>query len=190
MGDPHSPGMCIGGCGWMEHLWLETLHADIKENFLATRFMDDILLAIAKSNTWDYQTFLKDFQKSDIYWDPLELKETDPTTFLETRFELKDGKLEHRLKNINEAGPMTAVWRYQHFKSYGGYTTKRATLFSTLTKVHKMASDDTQLLKSALAKLDEFKAVEYPAGIRKFACAIMARDYDSLIWRQVRALQF
>ena len=44
MGDPHSPGMTIGACGWMEREWLQTLSAATKEMFMAKRYMDDILM--------------------------------------------------------------------------------------------------------------------------------------------------
>ena len=119
----------------------------------------------------------------------LKLKEADQNIFLETRFEYKDGVLQHRLKNDNELGARLNTWRYQHFKSYGGYITKRATLFAALTKIQKAASDDRQLTISAIAKLEEFKHLQYPLGIRRFACAIMARDYSSIAWRRIRSLQ-
>ena len=66
---------------------------------------------------------------------------------------------------------------------------KRATLLATLRKVHRMASDASQLAISALSKLDEFAQLRYPVGIRKFMCAIMARDTSDLTWRWVRKRQ-
>ena len=33
MGDPHSPGMTIGTCAWMEHEWLQTVHAKSRDTF-------------------------------------------------------------------------------------------------------------------------------------------------------------
>ena len=66
---------------------------------------------------------------------------------------------------------------------------KRATLLATLRKVHRMASDSKQLAISALGKLDEFAELRYPVGIRKFMCAIMARDTSDLTWRLVRKHQ-
>ena len=65
-------------------------------------------------------------------------------------------------------------------------TTKRASLLATLKKLHKMASDDNELLTSALYKLEEFRLLEYPLGIRKYMCAIMARDISNTVWRIVR----
>jgi hypothetical protein len=67
---------------------------------------------------------------------------------------------------------------------------KRATLLATLRKVHRMASDSKQLAISALGKLDEFAELRfYPVGIRKFMCAIMARDKSDLTWRLVQKHQ-
>ena len=33
MGDPHSPGMTIGACSWMEHEWMQTLDNATRESF-------------------------------------------------------------------------------------------------------------------------------------------------------------
>ena len=44
-----------------------------------------------------------------------------------------------------------------------------------------MASDDNELLTSALYKLEEFRPLEYPLGIRKYMCAIMARDTSNTV---------
>ena len=52
-----------------------------------------------------------------------------------------------------------------------------------------MASDEAQLKFSALAKLREFERLAYPVGIRKFACAVLARDTDCKVWWRVRAAQ-
>ena len=63
---------------------------------------------------------------------------------------------------------------------------KRATLIAALRKVHEMASDPSELFISARAKLLEFVQLQYPVGILRFMCAIMARDYCDLTWRIVR----
>ena len=47
MGDPHSSGMTIGACSWMEHEWMQTLDPATKDFFIARRYMDDILLFYA-----------------------------------------------------------------------------------------------------------------------------------------------
>ena len=44
MGDALSPGMTIGTCGWMEREWMASLDLRAKDNFMASRYMDDILL--------------------------------------------------------------------------------------------------------------------------------------------------
>ena len=62
-------------------------------------------------------------------------------------------------------------------------------LFACLRKVHAMASDEEQLKISALAKLREFERLAYPVGIRKFACAVLARDTECTMWWRVRAAQ-
>ena len=38
MGDPHSPGMCIITCAWMEKEWQQSLDDDTKSRFMAKRF--------------------------------------------------------------------------------------------------------------------------------------------------------
>ena len=60
---------------------------------------------------------------------------------------------------------------------------------AALRKVHHMASDKQQLTLSALAKLREFAELRYPVGIRRFMCAIMARDTSDLTWRTIRTEQ-
>ena len=148
--------------------------------------MDDILLVTSKAQSWDKQRFLNRFQ-NECYSKPLTLEKGKESTFLETTFE-SDGKTfcEYRLKNDNEI--TTKVWRYHHFKSSLPSTMKRATLLSTLRKVDRMSSGG-QLYHSALAKLDEFSRLGYPVGIRKFMCAILARDTSNTIWRYVRSRQ-
>ena len=118
----------------------------------------------------------------------MKLEEGAEGVFLETRY-ATDGvsKWSYRLKNENEE--RLKVWRYHHYHSALPYQMKRACLIATLRKVHKMASDRGELFTSAQAKLNEFAELQYPCGIRKFMCAIMARDYSSTVWRHVRSLQ-
>ena len=106
-------------------------------------------------------------------------------TYLETTYEVANGKeLIHRLKNANETE--SKIWRYHHYNSRLDYTTKRAILFSTLRKVHKMASNSKQLHISATAKCKEYIKLHYPVGILKYMCSIMARETANHIWLQVR----
>ena len=42
MGDPISPGMTIGACGWMEDEWMQSLAEKDKTCFRAKRFMDEL----------------------------------------------------------------------------------------------------------------------------------------------------
>ena len=60
---------------------------------------------------------------------------------------------------------------------------------ATLRKVDKAASSRLQLVQSAEAKLQEFARLGYPKGIRRFMCAIMARDTSNTAWRYVRSQQ-
>jgi len=43
MGDPHSPGMTIGTCAWMEDEWMQTIDEETKRYFRMKRYMDDVL---------------------------------------------------------------------------------------------------------------------------------------------------
>ena len=98
---------------------------------------------------------------------------------------MANGKeLSYRLKNANETE--SKIWRYHHYNSRLDYTTKRAILFSTLRKVHKMASNSKQLHISAIAKCKEYIKLHYPVGILKYMCSIMARETANHIWLQVR----
>ena len=51
------------------------------------------------------------------------------------------------------------------------------------------SSDDAQLLFSGAAKLKEFERLHYPAGIRRFACTILARDTCNSTWLKLRKRQ-
>ena len=95
--------------------------------------------------------------------------------------------LRYRLKNDNEERHQ--IWRYHHYKSELNYTIKRSSLLASLRKVAKMASDPGQLLVSATCKLNEFASLQYPKGIRRYMCAIMARDTGDLTWRKIRQQQ-
>ena len=147
--------------------------------------MDDILLITTKDARFDESKFLKDFQSSSCYWNPMSLEDASNGTYLETTYEVANGKeLSHRLKNANETE--SKIWRYHHYNSRLDYTTKRAILFSTLRKVHKMASNSKQLHISATAKCKEYIKLHYPVGILKYMCSIMARETANHIWLQVR----
>ena len=115
----------------------------------------------------------------------MSLEDASNGTYLETTYEVANGKeLSHRLKNANETE--SKIWRYHHYNSRLDYTTKRAILFSTLRKVHKMASNSKQLHISAIAKCEEYIKLHYPVGILKYMCSIMARETANYIWLQVR----
>ena len=43
----------------MKHEWLQTVHAKSQENFLARRYMDDLLAFYAQRPDWDEGRFLQ-----------------------------------------------------------------------------------------------------------------------------------
>ena len=116
--------------------------------------------------------------------------------FLESEFET-DGRTDwsYKLKNENATAKdkhgeyINKVWRYHHNDSGLPFEIKKATIFSILRKVHHMASDNNMLFTSAYGKLKEFERLRYTRSLRKFVCAIMARDYNSTIWRYIRSIQ-
>ena len=80
MGDALSPGMTIGTCRWMEREWMASLDLRAKDNFMAPRYMDDILL-LFRTEGWDVERFLADFTRSECYMPPLKLEEATAGTF-------------------------------------------------------------------------------------------------------------
>ena len=186
MGDPHSPGMTIGTCAWMEHEWLQTVHAKSQENFLARRYMDDLLAFYAQRPDWDEGRFLHDIREH-CYLPPLRLEPGTEGTFLETSFEITDANtLRYWLKNTNSEGESPKVWRYAHFDSHGDFKRKRAVLMSCLQKVQKMASDGAALRLSAGQKLAEFSNLRYPRKMLWTACTTMGVSTRNTIWFRVR----
>ena len=185
MGDPLSPAMTIGTCAWMEDEWMQTLSEKDKEFFKAKRYMDDILVVYAKSEAWDHGRFMSDLKKSVCYQAPLKLEPGAAGTFLETRYEIVGNQFRYKLKNDNESGE-TRVWRYQHFHSYSPFMQKRATLTACLQKVQHMASDPDTLYRSALAKVDEFRRLDYPLSVLRKACSYLGASTGEGKWIAVR----
>ena len=172
MGDPLSPGMCIGATAFMEMKWLANQDNRTRAYFRAKRYMDDILLVRSLCSSWDAEQFLYSL-KNELYDTPLTLLEGSPHIFLETHFSVQDNNVVlHRLKNDNE--DMCKVWRYQHYHSAGRYQTKLSTLLSNLMKVQFYASDAMQLRVSAVAKLREYQRLKYPMGILRHVCGVVA----------------
>ena len=186
MGDPISPGMTVGTCGWMEHEWMQTLAYRDRGMFKAKRYMDDILAVYVKSPDWDHAKFVKDFKRSECYHAPLKLEDGKPGTFLETSFEWKDGRFRHWIKNENKQGEEPKVWRYKDFRSHGPYTQKRALITMIMKKVHHMASDKTALTESAIQKLAEFERLNYPRGLLVGVCNYMGATTGENAWIRVR----
>ena len=152
---------------------------------LVQRYMDDILTVYAKSPTWDFTRFCKDFTRSECYHPPLRLTDGTHGTFLETRFELRDGKFRYWLKNDND-GSTKRVWRYMHYRSHAPYLQKRALVTSCLKKVHSMASYTHALKSSAHAKIHEFLQLQYPKHMLRSACTYVAATTNTRAWLDVR----
>ena len=116
MGDPHSPGMTVGTCGWMENEWMQKLDANTKENFIAKRYMHDILLFYVVRPDFDHEEFKKRFCESECYLPPLRLEDGGENTFLETTFEITEqNTIRYWLKNDNRIDAPPKIWRYAHF---------------------------------------------------------------------------
>ena len=184
MGDPHSPGMTIGACAWMEMQWNGTLDARTKEFFRAKRYMDDILLLYAQNPVFNHTDLLH--KLDTCYHPPLKLEEATPDTFLETTFEITDNKIRHWLKNDNDPNKKPKIWRYAHFKSHMAYEVKRGILNATLKKVHAMASDRRALYHSALQKIAEFKNLGYLRRMVWTACTTRGVQTRETTWFDVR----
>ena len=56
-------------------------------------------------------------------------------------------------------------------------------LLSSLRKVHAYASDETQLCKSAIAKLKEFGRAGYPRGVLQYMCNVVYTSTQVRTWR-------
>ena len=62
MGDPHSPGMCIGACAWMEKEWMNTIEESKKKFFRFARYMDDVITVCAKNKAFNHDELLDNQQ--------------------------------------------------------------------------------------------------------------------------------
>ena len=185
MGDPHSPGMAIVTCAWMEDEWLQTVGAEARRLFRCYRYMDDILTIHPVDSILASSALARDLQR-ECYWPPLELEDGRQGTFLETSFDTSDDGVRFWLKNDNVRGAAPKVWRYAHFWSYTSLTQKRATLRAALRKVHTHASDDSVLFHSAQKKLAEFDRLLYPQRMLRQACCMLAVTTRNTVWFRVR----
>ena len=186
MGDPISPGMTIGTCGWMEDEWMKSLTPSVKKMFKAKRYMDDILMVYAKSNRWDHERFIKDFEESTCYHPPLKLEDGASDTFLETTFEWTGEKFRYWLKNENKRGEEPKIWRYKDFRSHAPFAQKQALITMMMKKIQKMTSDRLALTESAVQKLAEFKRLNYPRGLLRGVCNFMFATTREGGWMDAR----
>ena len=183
MGDCLSPGMTILTCAWMEREWMEGMAPLDCMFFRGCRYMDDVLLFTSKAADWDRKKFIEDFQRSECYWYPLRLEETDASQFLENTIVQRKDDVAYRLKNLNETG--CQVWRYHDYRSRMDYATKRATITAALKKANKLGSDDYQIRVAGICKCREFLALRYPAGILRHLCRQVAFSTGNFVWLDV-----
>ena len=182
MGDPLSPGMTIGTCAWMEGKWLRKVQEQ-KQWFKSKRFMDDILIIMARNERWDTEAFLEDFKGS--CYETLKLEEGNDGTFLETRYWKLGNKIQYKLKNDNEK-EQGKTWRYQHWHSNVPFMQKRATLTACLRKVQQQASAPAAMGTSALDKIAEFRRLRYPESVLWKACNYLGASSGNRTWITVR----
>ena len=150
MGDPHSPGMTIGTCAWMEDEWMQTIDTETKKYFRAKRYMDDVLYVYAKNGSWEHDRLWENLCQ-ECYLPPLKLEQGKDGTFLETSFTITDNQVETWLKNDNKIGE-TKVTRYANIECYSTFEQKKQVLNNCLRKVHEMANNDMRLKQSAIQK--------------------------------------
>ena len=165
---------------------METLSAEVKQRFKAKRYMDDCIVVYAKSPTWDHAKFVREFSESKCYHPPLRLEDGTQNTFLETTFRVEDDRFRYWLKNDNVPGMAPRKWRYQHWRSHSPFLQKRALLQACLQKVAKMASDRDALYHSALQKLAEFAALQYPRSVLRGVCTYLGATTGEGTWINVR----
>lgn len=185
MGDPHSPGMTIGTCAWMENKWMKTIPKEMKTTFRTKRYMDDVLMVYAENEKWDIEKIKRSLWQ-ECYSPPLKLEPGTQGTFLETRFEItNDGEIKQWLKNDNEDGK-NKIWRYMHFESYMPFGQKRSIMMACLAKVQERSNDWKKMEKSILDKLYEFLKLDYPKGMLVKACTEMGKKTRDATWFEAR----
>ena len=150
MGDPHSPGMTIGTCAWMEDEWMQTIDTETKKYFRAKRYMDDVLYVYAKNGSWEHDKLWENLCH-ECYLPPLKLEQGKDGTFLETSFTITNNQIETWLKNDNKIGE-SKVTRYANIECYSTFEQKKQVLNNCLRKVHEMANNDMRLRQSAIQK--------------------------------------
>lgn len=186
MGDPHSPGMTIATCAWMEEKWSQRKGYDPRVQPLRVRrYMDDVIMAFAKNNAWNHHDMLRSLQ-TECYLPPLKLEECAGDVFLETAFKVSDNQVRYWLKNDNNPGEPAKVWRYAHFSCYSSFEQKKVTMMACLTKVHKMASDKDARITSGIKKVTEFLRLKYPRKMMWSACTTMGVKTRDPSWFRIR----
>ena len=163
--------------------WMQSLSLATKENFMAKRYMDDILCFYNKSDDWDYKAFISDFERSECYMSPLHLEDANQHTFLETSFSINPGTIDQKQKNENDP---FYCWKFTHFRSHMAYKQKRAVLITALKKAYDLASSPEMIIYGALKKISEFERLGYPNAMIRFVCARLAIEMEEPLWFYIR----
>ena len=72
---PRSEAQPDSARAWMEREGLLGIDNLSQKMFAGMRYMDDILLITTKDARFDETKFLKDFQSSSCYWNPMSLED-------------------------------------------------------------------------------------------------------------------
>ena len=184
MGDPVSPGLTIGTCAYMEDNFMRNIEEETKQFFKTKRYLDDVLIVTADNKKWDSVEFRRQIE-TKCYEEPLKLTPGNEKTYLETSFTIEDNTIRYCLKNDNIRTP-GKIWRYALVDSHTPYAQKKATITATLTKVHKMASDNGMRRASAIQKLKEFKELGYTRSSLRQACTRIWLSTGDATWMDVK----
>ena len=180
MGDPTSPGITIITCAWMESKFIKGIPESEKQNIMAKRYMDDLLVLTAKRDT-DQQRAILDQLDDGCYGD-LKLVPGRDNTFLENTIRVNaDNSLDWWLKDDNLEHP-GKIWRYTLIDSQAPYKQKTATIIATLKKAYNMGSNDELRFKSIRRKIVEFRTLGYTAASLRQICKRLAMEMEDPMW--------
>ena len=180
MGDPTSPGITIITCAWMEAKFIKQIPEQEKQNIRARRYMDDLLVLVARNNTKQQDEILE--QLDDGCYADLKLVPGKENTFLENTIKVNDdNSLEWWLKDDNKEQP-NKIWRYTLVDSQAPYKQKVATIKATLKKAYKMGSNDSLRFMAIRRKLVEFRLLGFTASSLKQICKRLAIETDTKMW--------
>ena len=128
-------------------------------------------------------------QRSVVYQEPLKLERGHDGTFLETRFTIENNAFRYKLKNDNEQGGETKVWRYICI------STQTRLLFRRERRLQRAREREIgwpatlAICMSARwikwRSSDILRRVRYPLGLLRKACAYIAATSGVRQWLDV-----